>query len=313
MMSASSPTRDRLTIVAPLGIRFRDEVTGDFVGDGLSVAVYEPGKPAGKVQAVANPSGVYVVHHTPGLISVEHGQGDAEFWNNLPPRRSFVVAVTDTARRFQSFQVDVQLPERGILNWISPFITSPPDLAPGIPLYSTPVRTVPPGMAVLRADLWDAVSDAPAAWAVVEALINNQLVARSIADDQGRIALIFPQPAPPPFSASSPPSGGSPPASTGPPLAEQTWSIALRALYGPVNPPPSFPGERGPEQQLPDLRAMLSQPAATLWADPERTLPLDVVGLSYGRQLIVQSTPSLSLSPPARQSVLFITPAVSPP
>src|SRR5688500_17506331 len=203
-MSATH-TADSLTIVAPLGIRFHDAATGDFVVDGLNVDIYKPGKPANKVHAVANPSGVYVVHHAPGVISIEHGKGDAAPWSNLPPKTGAVVAVSDVARRFQPFQVVVQLPERGFFNWASPLAVSPPDVEASIPLYSSPVRNVPAGMAVLRADLWDSSRNGPAAWAVLEAYINSQLVARGIADDQGRIALIFPQPAPRPFTSTSPP------------------------------------------------------------------------------------------------------------
>jgi hypothetical protein len=300
-------------MVAPLGLRFRDESTGELVGDGLNVAVYEPGTPSGKTHAVPNPSGIYVAHHAPGLISAEHGAGDAAFWSKLPPKKNFVVAVTDEKRRFQPFQIDVQLPERGVLNWMSPFGLSPPADAGSIPLYSSPVRKVPAGMSVLRADLWDASNDEPAAWAVVEAYLDNKLIARGIADDQGRLALIFPQPAPRRFTVSSPPTITSPPAATGLPLTDQTWSINLRAFYQRTDPPPLLPGDDAPEQQLPDLRVVLSQPEATLWADPERTEILDAVSLSYGRELNLKSRPSLSMSPPTRQSVLFITPAVSPP
>ena len=311
-MNVMLQNKDTVTITAPLGLRFRDESTGELVGEGLRVAVFEPSKPAGKVQAIANPSGVYVVHHAPGLIAIEHGIGDAKFWSSLPPKRNFVVAVTDAERRFQPFQIDVQLPQRGIFNWVSPFGMSPPGSASGIPLYSSPVRKVPAGMAVVRADLWDASNDLPAAWTVVEVLVDDQLVGRGIADDQGRLAVIFPQPAPPRFTALSSPSVGSPPAVTGLPLTEQTWGLNLRALYEPMDPLPLFPGESGPEQGLPDLRAMLSQPEATLWADPELTIPLTTVSLSYGRELILKSRPALSTSPPTRESVLFITPAVSP-
>src|SRR5215510_4927027 len=310
-MNAIHPAADTLTIVAPLGIRFRDESTGEFITEGLNVAVYKPERPATRTQAVANPSGIYVVHHAPGLLDVEHGRGDARFWDEVP-RQRFVVAVTDAASRFQPFQIDVQLPERGVLNWPDSFPTSLPEPTPSLPLYSSAMRRVPPGMAVLRADLWDATNDRPAAWSVIEAYIDSQLVGRSIADDGGRIALIFPQPSPRPFTAFSPSASGSPTASTGPPLMEQTWSIELRALYGPVSSPPSLPGELLPEKQLPDLRVLLSQPEATLWADSEHTAPLHAVTLSYGRELILKSTLSLSLSR-ARQSVLFITPAVSPP
>ena len=165
---------------------------------------------------------------------------------------------------------------------------------------------------MLRADLRDTAGDVPAAWAILEAYTNNRLVARGIADEKGRIALIFPHPAPLPFAVSSPPPS-SPPAATGPPLTAQVWPIMLRALYEPMGELPELPGELGPERQLPDLNVMLSQRGAVLWADAELTEPLGEVALSYGRELILKSRPPISLSPPARQSVLFITPAVSPP
>lgn len=311
-MTPNVQVLESLTIVAPIGLRFRDAVTGSFVGDGLNVALYEPGKPANKVQAFANQSGVYVIHHAPRLRSFEHGKGDADFWDNLSSKKSFVIAVTDVERRFQPFQIAAELPARGFFNWVSPLGASPPDAVPSIPLFSSPVRSVPGGMAVLRADLWDAAGNVPAAWAVLEAYTNNRLAVRGIADDRGRIALIFPHPAPRPFAISSPPVS-SPPGPTGPPLTAQVWPITFRALYEPLAPLPLLPGELGPEPQLPDLRVMLSQREAALWADTERTEPLGEVALSYGRELILKSRPSISLSPPAQQSLLFITPAGSPP
>jgi len=79
--------------------------------------------------------------------------------------------------------------------------------------------------------------------------------------------------------------------------------------------PPDFIEEVGPP--LPDLRFTLSQPAATLWADAEQTEILQETNLRFGRELILKSRPPSS-SPPSplsqtRDSVLFITPAVSPP
>ena len=306
-MIATDQVLESLTIVAPLGLRFRDVVTGSFVGDGLKVTLYAPNKPATKVQAFANRSGVYVAHHAPGLLDFEYGAGDADFWNNLPQKKGFVIAVTDSERRFQPFQFTAELPERGIFNWVSPRGASPLPSVTSIPLYSSPVRNVPAGMCVLRADLWDATHDVPAAWAVLEAYTDSQLVARGIADDKGRIALIFPWPAPRPFAIGSPPNSpvSSPPAATGRPLTEQVWLITLRALYAPSGPPPDLPGEFGPEPQLPDLSIMLSQHEALLWVDAARTEPLGEVSLHYGR------APTTS-SPPAPLSVLFITPAGSP-
>jgi len=305
---------ERLTLIAPLGLRFSDEVTRSFIGDGLNVSLYEPNKPTIKVQALANRSGVYVVHKVPGMVDFDHGPGDDHFWSNPLLKRSFVVAVTDTERRFQPFQFAADLPARGIFNWTSPLGNSLPAGVPSIPLYSSPVRNVPPGMAVLRAELLDGAHQLPAAWAVLEAYINNRLVARGVADDKGRIALIFPQPAPRSFTISSPPGSpiSSPPAASGLPLTKQVWPITLRARYDQIAPLPLLAGVFAAEPQLPDLGVTFSQPEATLWADTECTEPLGEVALSYGRELILKSRPTSS-SPPARQSALLIKPAASPP
>jgi hypothetical protein len=302
-----------VTIVAPLGLRFRDVVTGGFVGDGLTVTLRDPVKPTTRVQAFPNRSGIYVVHHAPGLRELEQGAGDDEFWNNLPPAKKFVVAVTDVMERFQPFQFTADLPARHIFNWTSPFGTSPPGSVSSVPLYSAPVRSVPPGLAIVRADLWDVVHDLPAAWAVLEVYLNNQLIARGIADEKGRIALIFPYPAPRPFVVASPPGSpvSSPPIATGPPLTEQEWPITIRALYMLRPPLPPLLTEFGLEPQLPDLGTTLSQPEATLWADDLATQSLGEVSLRYGRELTLRS--KRASSPPTFRSVLFITPAGSPP
>ena len=76
--------RNRHT-VAPLGVRFRDVVTDTLVGDGLSVTVYPAAAPARRVTAQANRSGVYVVHHAPGLRAFEQGAGDSAFWADAAP------------------------------------------------------------------------------------------------------------------------------------------------------------------------------------------------------------------------------------
>jgi len=298
-----------------MGLRFCDLTSGVLVGDGLDVQVYPAGNPATRVAAVANRRGVYVLHHAPGLRELEHGEGDEGFWQNLPPARDFVIEVNDNQRRFQSFQFTASLPVRGIYKWIEPVPSSPPTPIESIPLHSSPVRSVPSGMAVVRADLWDASNDTPASWAVMEASLNDRVIGRSIADEEGRIALIFPYPAPRPFSISSPPASpvGSPPAPNSLPLTEQVWPITLRALYTPVRPIASPPSLVESEPELPELRFTLSQPEATIWADAAFTEPLFEASLQYGQELILQSTAAASPPSPARQSVLFITPAGSPP
>lgn len=308
---------DRLTIVAPLGLRFHDTTTGAVVGDSLSVWAYPVGRPSAKRRAIPNRKGVYVLHHGYGLRERENGDGSRAYWDNpVPPNKDFVIEVTDEQGRFQPFLFTASLPVEGIFKW-DESLDSPLSTRTTVPLFSAPARNVISGMAVIRADLWDTSLDAPAAWAVVEAFTAGKFLGRGVADDAGRIAVVFPYPTPLSFAPASPLGSplGSPPVATSPPLTEQVWPLELRAFYTPDRPlmsPPDFVEAAGP--QLPDLRFTLSQPAATLWADAEQTEILQETNLRFGRELILKSRPSPS-SPPspltqARDSVLFITPAV---
>ncbi len=319
-MTSPFITLDRLTMVAPLGLRFHDATTGALVGDSLSVWAYPVGRPSAKRPAIANRRGVYVLHHGYGLREREHGDGTRSYWDNPdPPNKDFVIEVTDEQRRFLPFQFTASLPFEGIFKW-DVALDSPLSARTTVPLFSAATRNVVSGMAAIRADLWDTSLDAPAAWAVIEAFTAGKFLGRGVADEAGRIALIFSFPAPLTFAPASPPGSplGSPPVATSPPLTEQVWTLELRAFYTPDRPvasPPNFIEEAGPP--LPDLRFTLSQPAATLWADAELTEILQQTDLRFGRELILKSRPSPS-SPPSplsqtRDSVLFITPAVSPP
>jgi hypothetical protein len=312
-MAAPFIITDRLTMVAPLGLRFHDATTGVPVGDGLIVWAYPLGRPSAKRQAIGNRKGVYVLHHGYGLLAREHGDGSRLYWDHPdPPNKDFAIEVSDGQRRFGPFKFTASLPAEGFFKWDGA-LESPLSARTTVPLFSSPTRSVPSGMAVVRADLWDTSIDAPAAWAVMEAFTAGNFIGRGMADEAGRMALIFPYPTPLSFAPASPP--GSPPIATSPPLTEQVWPLELRALYTPLRPfssPPDFIEEAGPA--LPDLRFTLSQPAATIWADVEQTETLQQTNLRFGRELILKSRPSPS-SPlsQTRDSVLFITPAVSPP
>ena len=303
-------TLDRLTMVAPLGLRFHDATTGTIVGDGLSVWAYPVARPTAKRQAIANRRGVYVLHHGYGLREREIGDGSRSYWDNpVPPNKDFVIEVTDEQRRFQPFQFTASIPAEGIFKWPLA-IASPLSERTTVPLFPSLTQSVAPGMAVIRTELWDTSTDAPAAWAVMEAFTAGKFLGRGMADDAGRIAVIFSFPTPLSFAPASPPGSplGSPPIATSAPLTEQVWPLELRAFYTPDRPVVS---------PLPDLRFTLSQPAATLWADAEQSEILTETNLRFGRELILKSRPSPS-SPPSplsqpRDSVLFITPAVSPP
>jgi hypothetical protein len=302
---------ERLTLVAPLGLRFHDAATGENVGDGLSVVVYPANNSARRVEAFVNRSGTYVLHHAPGLRAFEHGAGDDEFWSNLPPPQTFVVEVIDRERRFQPFMFEVELPApRGLFNWLSPIEPSPPAGARSVPLYSAPARALNSGMAVVRADLWNAQTSAPAAWAVLEARLDGQLQARGMSDERGSIVLIFPYPKPTDSPLASP--VASPPLNKNVPLLEQAWELTLKAGYA----PPEDDAAATKPAPIPNLRAALDQlnaPQAVLWADFAGLEELASVTLKYGQELILKSQDSITVSPPAPQSVLFITPAGSPP
>ena len=293
---------ERVTRVAPFGVRFWDTVSGSVIGDGLSITAYPPANPALSVQAFVNRSGVYALQNVPGLRAIENGAGDANFWATLPPGQPFVIEVIDSYRRFQPFLFTADLPVQGLFT-----LTCGPDspplspLAPVmamVPLFSTPTRPVTGGMAVLRADLWDLAANVPASWALLTISIAGLPLVSGFADFYGRIALIFPYPPPVDFiDADSP---DSPIGMEGPPLTQQQWAVQLQAAYTPLNPVPL----------IPDLCTTLTQLSATLWVDAKRTQPLTQATLVFGQELIVRSQDTGGLTPP---SVLLITPAGSPP
>lgn len=292
---------DRLTMVAPLGLLFQDAITGETVRDGLTVTAYPVSRPAARRTLITNRRGVYALHDAPGLRDLQNGAGDSDYWNNLPATKDFVIEVIDQQARFIPFQFVAGLP----IQW-NTAVSSPPAIK-NISLYSAPTRTAPAAMAIVRADLWDpsiGTDGAGATSAVLELYDNDQLVARGVADEAGKIVVPFPYPAPRSFPVISPP--GSPPVSR-PALTDQSWTFQARALYAqPIQSPPATSSD----ESLPDLQAVLSQPDGKLWADEARTEELQEVAVQFGCEKVLRSRSS-SASPPGRECpVLFITPAV---
>jgi hypothetical protein len=280
-MTNSIVVIDRVTRVASLGVRFLDTVTNTVVGNVLTVSAYPQHKPALRVAAVANSSGVYVLQNLPGLRDVENGAGDQDYWDHLPPRSPFTVEVSDPDERFLPFVFDADLPVKSLFDWACGSSPLSPPLGPmlAVPLYSTPRRRPPDGMAVIHVDLLDPVTDPlkaiPAAWAVLEAYLDGRLLARGIADTRGCVALMFPYPAPIDFVPASP-------LETGVALVNQKWTLHLQVLYRPQSTVPT----------VPDLCTVLSQPAANLWgvwAEPARRQTLADPDLRYGEELVVRS------------------------
>src|ERR1044072_7475485 len=95
---------EKFSLIAPLGLRFWDEVTGKAIGEGLNIEAYPANQPHRQVAASVNNSSVYILSNLPGLKGLEKGFEEPEFLEGTLSRRLFVVAVDDREGRFQPFQ-----------------------------------------------------------------------------------------------------------------------------------------------------------------------------------------------------------------
>lgn len=255
-MSPSVRSIEWVSREACFGVRFRDEASGQYVGEGLVVGVWPESRPALRQRAFVNPSNVWVVGELPGL-------------GKLPPEKSpFSVEVEDNLGRFLPCSFQVALPSRKLLTLeclpdtpLSPLF--PPE--PALPLFSAPARQASPTLAVLRAELWDTATNAAAAWARLEVRVKDRLLVRGMADAQGRAALFFNYPDIDIHQDT--------------PLRELSWPLRLEAFYAP----------RVPLPRAPELCATLRQPAARLWPDTSAAQPHLELTLHYGQPLVVRT------------------------
>jgi hypothetical protein len=262
---------ERWTSVAPLGVRFWDRPTAQPVWDGLRLVNLESGR-----RAAPNRAGVFVATGLPGLRDAERGAGDEAYWSSPPGRRPLGFELVDTLGRFHDIRFDAEVPFRGVFEEDCGFVSSPPAAAPpSLPLFSLPSRPVPPGTAAVRAELTDAVTGAPAVWAVLEVTAPGVRTARGIADREGRVLVLLPYPEPPWHGASPPPGSR--------PLSAQTWTIELAVRYSPDSAsPPLRPSEA---QVPPDLCTVLTQLPAELTAGPAPGPAVETDELAFGREL----------------------------
>jgi hypothetical protein len=279
-------TLETVTRTAPLGVRPWDAVSGRAITDGLRLRELRHG-----VVAAPNRSGVFVFHDLPDLHDSAYGIGDESFWASPPASASVLLELVDGERRFLPFRFAADAPARGIFREHCPHASSPPEVdVPGVPLFSAPSRPLPPGLAAVRADLWDRTLDAPAAWAVLEVTPAGAPTARGIADEQGRVVVLLAYPEPH-WPGSSPPPGSRA-------LAAQTWSLQLGVRYDPAGASPPLPHPAS--GVAPDLCAVLGQGAATLLEALSPATPLTGATLAFGRQLTLRTPGS---------SVLLVSPA----
>ena len=244
---------ETLTIVTPLGVRFRDHATGAVIADGLIATLRAAGGGAA-ITGIVNRQGVFAFSGLPAMREVEHGAGDDAFWAVQTPR-DFTLDVRDTLGRFLTARSAVRVPHRLILD---------------LSLFSAPSRPPVEGTATLRGDFFDPLTGVRPAWVVVEATAGGRTVA-GIADREGRLMLPIPLPEPQIES-----SGDTPP----PRIARQTFTANLAFRYGRLSP-----------AEPPNLVDALSQPAATAWRNSARTVPIASVTLPFGGELAVATEP----------------------
>jgi len=227
---------EELTIVTPLGVKFRDESTNAIVSDDLVVTLHPEGAPERKTRGVINRSGVFVFRNLPGMREVEQGAGDEAFWATHPPQFGFVLEVTDRAARFLPYAFALQLPARRLLTLPT---ASPFEPTDALPLFSAPSREAVEAMAIIRMELVDSVNHEPAAWALVEAT-TERTTTRGLADERGRLMIAVPYP-PPHIVLGSLPS------------ADPAWSVDIAIRYA----------RRAPVPTRPDFEDVLTQPIAS--------------------------------------------------
>ena len=253
-----------------LGIRFWDVATGNTVVDGLDVALFPRSNPQARRALLLNRSGVYAAHNVPGLRDFEFSnQPPEELW--ATPTRSYRIDVGDPAGRFLPSSFDVDLPVRGLLSLLAPWLSpaqaiplpletgSPPQPLMGVvPLFSAPARPLPEPLGVVYAQLRLRSSGDAAAWALLAVDIDGKTRGLGQADADGRVAVFFGYPEPPRRQRMSPPEQRN---------DDFSWAVSLSA----------FRDETLPAVQSPDLVQVvgqLSQPRQVLESLQSPALPL---------------------------------------
>ncbi len=254
---------EQFSFVAPLGLRFWDPIAGSLVNSDLQVVATSPANPANPVTATVNSRGVYGFVHLPGLRQLESGSGDQDYWSHLPAaaKRDFLITVTDSTGRFQPLKLTVTAPIKGLFALTCAGSTIAADWpASTVPLFSASTRPTPAGMAVIRSEVQTAAKT-PAAWAIVEALWENNVIGRGLTDARGRLALLFPYPRPALNTLVA--------------LVKQRWDIQLRMYHAPILGAAT----------LPDLCTVLQQPLLTPALAPIPTTP---VTITFGQESVLK-------------------------
>jgi hypothetical protein len=228
-------------------------------------------------KSLLTPSGVHAFHRLPGIPAVDPADQE-DPWDPPPEIREFRIQVLDASERFLPCTFLVDAPFHGLNFPIIP--GSPPtfDLT-GVPLFSAPSRSAPPGLVVVRTSLREYGRSAPAAWAMLEISYlsgGKNVVARGMADRHGELIALFamPEGARRGFSASPPV-----------PNRQIQYPATLRFFYEPLSPP----------EGIADYTHRLAQPVVDAFTEGSpQILRTDAV-LSLGTE---NTLPALELAVP---------------
>ncbi|HEU0054909.1 MAG TPA: hypothetical protein VFQ39_17105 [Longimicrobium sp.] len=292
---------------APLGIRFWDAGFDVPVVDELRVHAWLRDGDFAPVRATRSGSGIYSFADLPGRRAQERPAGDEEHAEALGPTQEYVIAVDDPAGRWlpAAFSVTLPLGYRG--EFLSASAASAPGGAGRAYLFPSASRPVSARAAAIRADLWDADLDAPAAYAVLRATIDGA-THTAVADEAGRALLLFPVPAVDRLRLGSPPGSGQ-----GAPAGNR-WPVGVQAWYDPGALRFPFAGraELDPAWAArPSLKSVLDeQRAALVWADDGQAPAAGLTAeLAYGEELVLRTAGSGGSLHPR----LWLSAAASPP
>jgi hypothetical protein len=266
-----------------------DIATGAAVTDGLAIDITP--RPTGRsVRASVSSGGIWWARDLPGLRRYETGEAD-DINARRAARRPFRITIDDPAGRYLAVAFNADLPTDDLFVVIksssSPSLSLWPTSPPlpgtvGVPLFSAPSRAVPGTLGVVRAELREAGTERPAAWALLAANVDGIPRGIGLADTEGRVLVLFPYPALSQRAAASPPV----------PTAFR-WIVELTAYY---TPRPSG----APTPDLPDLSDLLLQLAAPrrpLASVGSPTLALGPLQLDDRVPLVVRSGLAPPLSP----------------
>jgi hypothetical protein len=295
---------ETLRIFTALGIRFWDLLLNVPIDDGLHVQARLEESSGDPLEARRSLSGVYAFFGLPGMRAAEYPADPPDFG---PPRTfNYVVTVSDLLGRFLPAVLVYSLDQAGRV-----LVGGVPDPGPDprvAYLFSAPSRAVPPGIAAVRADLLDKDTGQPAGWAVLRLQIAGQSEAwTGIADERGRVLILFPYPLANRLTLGSPPGSGQGS------ITEQNWPVTVQARYGPANlrfPLAGVPGLAYPWPVTPSLKSILEdQPPASIWPEDSQSTFSAAATLVFGQELVLRTR----LPDPAHpSSTLSISGGTSP-